>query len=232
MARGGAPRLRYPGGLSALWGVFAFVAGYGLTYLWVVVASDRTALLERVTVWGPYTSETSLLSVIENAPAGTAELTSHRLVGGFFFGAQFVETIIPVPSGNRVSVNFVLGAGGEHLLLLALPPAVLILSGFLATRNVTDAFDFEFDLGGRTWQRFAINGGLITMLGYLPVSLLVLFAYFRTPQPNIVTGWIVAGIIYPLVFGGVGGAIAHLVDDEYDAVGSTRLNRIGGAETE
>lgn len=192
-----------------LWGVAAFVGAYLVPYV-LIAAGNPGPVFERIVVVDRYNGPTTLAELFET---GVAEW---KVAGMFHFGAQFVNTVVELPSGLHESVNPVLNAGGPYLLLLAVPPTALALAGFMATRNVRSPLEFTYDLGAGTWQRYAVNGAIEVTLGYLPVTMAVMLAHLWFPQPNAITGWIVAGMVYPTVFGGLGGVASYVLADEYE----------------
>ncbi|WP_245545371.1 hypothetical protein [Halomicrobium katesii] len=86
-------------------------------------------------------------------------------------------------------------------MLYVLPPALLIAAGLFGARMV-DATDIGDAL--RT-------GGAVTA-GYLPLAILGVFLFTLTVDgssggPTLVPAIGLAGLVYPLVFGSIGGAI-------------------------
>lgn len=177
-------RVRAPYLLGFAGGLASFVVGYLLTYLW------RGRDIERLL--GP--TET-LLALFQAEPLGT-----WRVVGWLFYGAHFVDTRIAAtfgPVDTAVYVDLVREGSGNLELLYLLPPALLIVAGFLV---VTRLGAVEFVDGARF-------GALIT-IGYFPLIAagLVLFAYHDT-RPDPVPAILVAGLLYPIVFGALGGLL-------------------------
>ena len=134
----------------------------------------------------------------------TNENVTWKLVGWIFYNAHNVAVKIPGFFGQTAQ-NFL--AGSEETALTALfvlPPVLLIAAGVVTAWNtVADPTS-------------AARNGAAVMLGYLPLSVIgaVLFAVSVgdvTAGPDLVTAVLLAGLVYPLVFGAVGGLVGgHL----------------------
>lgn len=210
-------RLRYPGGRGALWGIAAYLTGLLATF--ALLGSRATAVLSRATFTvGPDTISVAELFAADPAPGWT-------VAGWLLYNAHFVSVSTPIPNGDVVYFNYLVLAGGPAVGLVLLPPALLFAAGVLATRRADGPVHLRFDLGGTAETRYAINGALLAMLGYLP-PVLVGWVVFRAPVPfrdlpvtlNLIVAWLVAGILYPVVFGGSGGLAVALLRarDEVD----------------
>ncbi|WP_123532826.1 transporter [Halosimplex salinum] len=171
------------GGLAG--GIAAWVVGYLVVYL--LNASEI---------------ENSLGSGVLEAL--TNENVTWKLVGWIFYNAHNVTVKIPGLFG-QTSQNFV--AGSEEAALTALfvvPPVLLVAAGVAAAWNT--AAD----------PTTAARNGAGVVLGYLPLSVLGVFLFAvsvgdATAGPNLVTGALLAGAVYPFVFGAVGGLVGgHL----------------------
>jgi len=134
----------------------------------------------------------------------TGDPVAWKLVGWLFYNAHNVAVQITL-LGQR-SVNFVAGAEEATLTALYLvPPLLLVLAGALAAWNTAAE------------PTTAARNGAAVALGYLPLSLVgaVVFAIGSGDGPSagpaLVTAVLLAGAVYPLVFGAVGGlAGGHL----------------------
>ena len=106
------------------------------------------------------------------------------------------------------AVNFIAETESLSPVLYLLPPAVLTAAG-IATARIDGATDI-----GR-----AVRVGTAVVLGYLPLAVLgaVLFTVSAGDSgqgaPTLLTAVVLAGVVYPAVFGSVGGAIATVVGD-------------------
>ena len=171
------------GGLAG--GMAAWVVGYLVVYL--LNASEI---------------ENSLGSGVLEAL--TNENVTWKLVGWIFYNAHNVAVKIPGFFGQSAQ-NFV--AGSEEAALTALfvlPPVLLLAAGVVVAWNT--AAD----------PTSAARNGAAVVLGYLPLSVIgaVLFAVSvgdATAGPNLLTAVLLAGLVYPLLFGAVGGLVGgHL----------------------
>ena len=194
--------VRYPGGWNVLWGVAAYVVGY----LFVLVAFGRgiERILESVTV-STQDEPLAVAAVVEEA--GVSATTG---AGWLFYNAHFVSITVPRPDQNPVLVNLILEDGGATLVLLGVPPLLLVAAGVAVTRTASTYTELRFDLGGPK-ARYALNGGVVTMLGYLPLAIFggIVFSVSAGIRvaPDLFSAFALAGLVYPLVFGGVGGLL-------------------------
>lgn len=176
-----------PIGRGTVAGVVAFVAGYLVTYLWQ--AAHVREWLDGVN---------AILQFF-----GGESLPAWKAVGWVFFNAHFVRTQIPTVGGTRTQ-NYI--ASGEFpALLYAVPIVLLVATGFLLVRS-----RHPTDL-----QDGAIDGATIA-IGYAGAAIVGVFGFGATRgevtvAPDPVTGVLLAGIVFPLVLGAIGGALASVV---------------------
>jgi len=122
------------------------------------------------------------------------DLPTWKVVGWVFFNAQFVTTNFDAPlfGGAR---SFVGGDGGFALLLYVIPPLLLLGAGLAVGRAVG--------------TEDAASAGLAVVPGYFVLSLVGVFLFaIDSAGPNPITGLLLAGVVYPAVFGTVGAAVA------------------------
>lgn len=165
-------------------GVVAYLLGYLVSYLW---QAD-----------GVRESLRGINAVLELF--GGEPIPAWQAVGWLFYNAHWVDFTYPAIAGGRVSTNLV-ASGDAPIVLALLPPLVLLGAGVaLASWATVDGLES----GARA--------GAAVTVGYLPVAVVGLFA-FRvsraggTVAPDPVTGVLLAGVVYPLLFGAVGGAL-------------------------
>jgi hypothetical protein len=136
-----------------------------------------------------------ILWMIESVNAfGTVNLgsaTTWKVVGWILHGAHFVSVSV----GPR-SANVVTEAGGIYLVMVAVVPLLLFLAGVM------------LGSGG-----YGAAAGASVAVGYLPLSLAGSFLFevnFLTVGigPDPLFSILIMGIGYPVLFGGLGGAIA------------------------
>ena len=180
------PSLRPDGqtiGVAALGGVLAYLVGYALTYAAVGQAVSN--------------SLTSRVLEIATGDPGT-----WQLVGWVFYNAHYVSVEVPGLFGST-SVNLV-GETFSSALLIVLPLVLLIRGAAIALAT---------DIGGPVAGGTA---GVAVTLGYLPLALVGAVAVRidigdATAGPTLVAAVLLAGLVYPLVFGGIGGAVGGVV---------------------
>ncbi|WP_435128017.1 transporter [Halobaculum sp. D14] len=180
-----------PFGVGAVAGVAAYALGYLVTYLW-----QSGAVREQLNAFN------FLAELLGGDP-----IPVWKGVGWYFYNAHFVDVLVPGLGGARTA-NFIASAdGGNIALLYAVPPVLLLLAG-AAAGALSDA-DVPSD-------------GAVAGLSVVPAYFVFaaagtfLFAYgvgdAGSVHPDYVTGVLLAGVVYPAVFGGVGGAAASLFE--------------------
>lgn len=172
-------------------GAAAYVVGYVLTFIFVAIDGVESSDIE-----------------------------SWKFVGWVFYG------------GHNVDVETTLSAGGQsesqtssvfegtsdltstipEFLYLLLPVVVLVGAGFLM-----------YTVVGRRLETGAAAGvGASVAVGYLVLAVIgtFLFEYSRssalgeaTAGPEMTMGILLAGIVYPVVFGAIGGVVGQSVSD-------------------
>lgn len=189
LARATRVRDRAPSFLpSAAAGLASFVLGYLAT--WVVA--------------GPQIRETMAGAV----PAWKA-------AGWYYYAAHFVDLVATRSAGpfsGTGTVDPIASAEANLGLLYAVPPAVLVLSG----------------LGVAVWQGLdrpgpAALGGALVALGYGAAAVVGAVLVPHTAAgtvfgvevsssigPQLAGAVLLAGVIYPVVFGAIGGAVGSV----------------------
>lgn len=175
---------RFPWVGGTITGIGTWISGYVLTY--AIVAPDIRG--------------TFLHQVIENFRGDPA---TYEMVGWVFFNAHFVNTMfsnIPIIGGQ--STAFIGSEDGFTGLLYVIPIGLLLAAGVGIARYK----------GVNT-----VNAGAVVaasaLPGYLLAALASLFLFEVTVgevtgAPVTTPGIILAGIIYPVIFAGAGGAFA------------------------
>lgn len=139
-------------------------------------------------------------SEIEGTIVSQAVDTS-QIVGLLFFNAHTVPAELVHP--YDLSTHNFLAAGAASPILYVLPPIVLTLAGLFIAFRVESTRQF-----GRN-----IQAGSTIVVGYAVCSLLGVIVFTATSgdtqfRPALPGALLLAGILYPLVFGALGGAIA------------------------
>jgi uncharacterized membrane protein (GlpM family) len=171
-----------PFGVGAVAGAVAWLLGYVVTYL--IAATDL---------------EDSPLNRIVEAFEG--ESATYELVGWVFYNAHFVDISYQNVGFFQPPASFIGGDNGFTAALYVLPPAFLFIAGLAITRyqGIDDLSDG------------AVAGALVVP-GYLVVSVLGAFLFEVTlgdaaGAPDLLPAIVIAGILSPVVFGAIGGAV-------------------------
>jgi hypothetical protein len=198
--------VRYPGGLGVLWGIAAYLVGFGANYL--LVSSRLSSFLSRATV----TVTDSTYTVAELA--ATSGVPTWKVAGLSFYNAHFVEAVfsgfIGVFQQSGWESNLVRSAGGVFQLLFALTPLLLVGAGMAITRSATESTKLRFAFGTGS-GRYFFNGAVISALGYLPLAVVggLLFSVSLdgnvVVRVNLLKSVLLGGLGYPFIFGGLGG---------------------------
>ena len=190
--------------ISAGAGAAAFVASYLLTFLlWTQTALPDPENFDQAI------DRAFVQSVRDTVP-------SWKAAGMTLYNAHFVDLTYSTPSGSS-SVNLIDAAGGGLVAFaLFVPPLVLLVAGFAAVY----VSDVTADLPN------AVAAGALVLVGYLLFALVgaLLFGHTETVEFFGISGQyslsipllstvIFLGVVYPVVFGGLGGAGAYLLQD-------------------
>lgn len=168
---------------SAAAGVAAWVLGYVLTYLLVAADVESSPLNRLIEFFG-------------------GESATYELVGWVFYNAHLVDISYAGIGPFSPPRSFIGGEGGFTVMLYLIPPALLIAAGLAIGRyrGVADVNDG------------AVTGALV-IPGYLLFSIVgvVLFHVSvgeASGAPDLIPAILVAGVVYPAVFGAIGGVLA------------------------
>lgn len=174
---------RVPLGIGAAAGALAWILGYLLTY--AVIAGRIEAF------------QGSFLGRI--AELFGLEVPTWTVVGWVFYNAHFVNTAAGGGTGSAIG-----GDGGFTPLLYVVPPLLLFAAG-LAVGRASGAVDAA---------NSALDGATV-VVGYLPLSVVGVFLFEATVAgtavgPSLAPGVLLAGVLYPAVFGAAGAGVAAL----------------------
>jgi hypothetical protein len=183
------PETDLPADYGLLSGVTTFFLGFALTYSWTAHEVE------------------SALSGLNAVAAlfGETTIPTWKAVGWGFYNAHLVAVEIPLPGGT-VSRDLIAAQGGPVGLYLVVP-VMLTLAGFLVARQA----------GNLPSLRAGARAGSTVVVGYLLVAVAGAFAlsadaFGSTVGPDLLGAAAVAGLLYPLLFGALGGAVAAVVD--------------------
>ena len=174
-------------GIGVISGMLAWIIGYLVTF--VIVSGD--------------VSESSLTEFIEAFEGRPAVFEQ---VGWIFFNAHGVAMVArDVPFVGRTSRVFIGGEEGFSTALYLIPIFVLFITGILiGYRSGTDD------------PLWGVLSGISVVPGYLFVTIAGIFLFAvqiggATAEPDPIPGIVLAGIVWPTIFGGVGGAIGAIL---------------------
>lgn len=170
-------------------GIVTWVLGYAFTY--VLVGTDvRESRLNR------------FIEAFEGEPA------TYELVGWVFYNAHFVDVVYEGFGGRFMPASYVGGGDGFTQLLYVVPPALLVGAGLAVGRyqGVTETNDG------------AVAGALVVP-GYFVLAIAGAFLFEvsaagTTGAPDFLAAFFLAGLVYPLVFGAIGGVLAAVTAEE------------------
>ena len=170
-------------GVGAAAGAGAYLVGYLVVYL-LTARAYRESLAGR------------LLELLTGEPG------AWKLVGWTLYDAHAVRSTVPVPFGGRETVSLIGRVDAVPVALYLLPVAVLLAAG--AAVAILAA--------GQGPRRGAVAGATV-VAGYLPLAVAGAFLFAvevgdGSAGPTLVTAVALAGLVYPLVLGSLGGALA------------------------
>lgn len=176
-------------------GVVAFLAGLGGIFALIQLDSDFGDEFDQ------------FVSNIEAIGGGTLEVVSWT-----FFNAQFVHTewseTVDGEEQYSQSFDFLTNASTSlpEIVYTAVPLVLLLAAGFILVR-----------WAGASTEGDAIKYGAMTVLGYLPLTMILLFVSRVSEEQNghtelyaadVVGATVVAGLLLPGALGAIGGFLA------------------------
>jgi hypothetical protein len=177
---------------GAVAGVVAFLAGYLLTLL--VKSGDVSDLFTR--------------SLGDAQGSGITPPGDWQVIGWFFFQMHTVATETTLAVGGQSQTTTTAGSIESWMLLV--PIVLLAGAGFIVARQA----NVDGILGGA-------RAGATTVLGYVILAAVTAFVVTWSASisalggtasvsigPPVAVGVLTVGIIYPLAFGAIGGALA------------------------
>ncbi len=174
-------------GVGAAAGALSYVVGYLVTYLW-----QASSVQERLE------SYNAIVEFLGGDP-----IPAWQAVGWLFYNAHGVAFTYPALGEGQASRNLI-ADGSAAMLLYLVPAVVLVLAGFVLARyaNADDA-----STGAKR--------GAAVAAGYVVLAVVGLFVFEYTAggsaiHPEYVPGVLLAGVVYPAVFGAVGGVLGSV----------------------
>lgn len=178
------PRERAGIAAGAAAGAVAYVVGYLVTYLWQSGSAEESLQA--------YNAIVDFL--------GGDPIPAWQAVGWVYYNAHNVAFTTPALGSGRTAQNLV-ADGNAPMLLYLVPVVLLVLAGFVVARNA-DAFDAES--GARAGVTVTAGYALLAVVG------LLVFRYSvgdSTVHVDYALGVLLAGLVYPAVFGSLGGVL-------------------------
>ncbi len=168
---------------EAVHGAVAFVAGYLVSFL----------LLE---------------TDLEFDSGGIAELASENAfeaAGMLFFNTHFVDIEVNVVGLDTTTTMFAQAETGLPEFVYHIVPILLLIgAGYLVGRGA---------LGAGASVEDGVKAGATVVVGYLPLAATSAYVFavngsFGSAEPETATAILLAGLVFPLVFGAIGGIIS------------------------
>jgi len=189
--RSGGLADRIPLKKGAVFGAAAYVVGLILTFVLIQIDSDIDP------------------SDIDSDFASSLDVT-----GWVFYNAHFVDTETSISGGgvSRSSSDRIISeASLPEVLYIIVPVVLLIAAAYLLLQG-----EYASEVGD------AALSGASVIVGYFPLAVIGTFLFEASESsggatasvgPATGTGILLAGIIFPLVLGAVGGVIAFQTQD-------------------
>ena len=183
------PARRLPLVLGAAVGLLTWVLGYVLTYL-LVAGEVEDSPIQRFT------------EAVDGEPA------TFEMVGWVFFNAHLVDTTFSgVPVIGGWSTNFISGEDGFSFVLYLIPVGLLVAAGIALGRST-----------GSEDVQSGVLAALTVVPGYVLASVVSVFLFEVTIAgasggPALLPALFLAGVGYPVVCAGLGGALAAVSDE-------------------
>lgn len=177
---------------GAAGGVAAYVLGYLFTYV-----TQRGRVEEQLQGFNFFSDL-----------FGGDPIPAWQGVGWLFYNGHFVDTEIPSLVGGARSVSLIAEAdGGSLTALYVVPPLLLLVAGVVAAR-----------VAGAAEPADGAGSGALVVAGYLPLAVIGAFLFRYSigegaVAPDLITAVLLAGVVYPVAFGAIGGAAATFLSD-------------------
>ncbi len=237
-------------GTGVLAGAVAYVVGFLISFLPGPIANPRVYPPDDVI---NATINTSERAAVDDPPFPLTEtIDSFSSAAGVFYNAHFVDVIINsqqvvifrsnvllaeqantttgfgTVSGDDLEIVLA-GLPIPPLLLFAAPVVLLSAAGYLLNERSRD---------GLPTPESAVVSGSAVVLGYLPL-VAVVASIIRFRHQRIIFGHIdlvgailIAGVVYPVAFGGLGGYLWHVARRRDDESASEEASTTGSAPPE
>ena len=177
-----------PFAVGAGFGAAGWILGYVVAYLLVATDIESSPLNRLIEFFG-------------------GDSATYELVGWVFYNAHLVDISYTGVGVFTPPRSFIGGEDGFTVLLYLIPPALLVIAGLAVGRYQ----------GAAEPTQGAIAGALVTP-GYLVLSIVGAFLFTvsvgdASGAPDLIPAVLVAGLVYPTVFGALGGVLASVTAD-------------------
>jgi hypothetical protein len=187
------------------------VSGETATFVYGVVVGITVHIV------GYLVTYASAASAVKRAVQGTTPLTdagaafapAWKAVGWVFYDAHLVGTRLPDTTGHIDLVGY-----SEVQFLYLIPPLLLIIAGGIVAylTRVTD-------------PKTGVQVGVTITLGYLPFAIIgAILVSFVGIQPDLLRAAVIAGIVYPVAFGAIGGGLIGVLRADRHGIIDTPLS--------
>lgn len=209
---------------GAVAGAVAFLVGYGITY--AIRGSEVLQQFQQGFAGGAGTTMSQL---------GIDPPSTMSLVGWVFYVGHNSNIEISVSAAGQSQTMSVGGSFSADPILMIAPAVLLILAGF-AVAYVSDVSPrgYGLSLAGAT---VTAGYGVLAIVGVFLFSWSVsvsqgFVSADMTVRPALMTSILLVGLLYPAIFGGIGGTIAKFVksDTGQPTGGAQRGGRGGGRQ--
>lgn len=203
---------RFQVGRAAALGAAAYLVGVLLTDAWLgqtasAVAADVTVEVRAAAPGRGAVAEQPLASLVG------PDIDPATWAGWLWSNAHFVGVVEwSYPTSTVAAPNLLFAGDASWLVLFAVPPVLLAVAGALAARGESADTVAELPVLRLKLPAGAVRG-MGVWVGYLPATVLGAFL-FSVPTshaalapfaPSLVGAVLIAGLAYPLAFGGLGG---------------------------
>jgi hypothetical protein len=194
-------------------GLVSVVTGFLATFTFSNAADDLKRAEELLSSGGAPTGSTQSFLPAPYEIIAWEFLENHQVDVSAEVGSEVDTLVGAVGAESAVISEFTETLLPSSSSLQLLPPVLLGIAGFVVASRAV-----RTDLGD------AAKAGAHVVLGYLPgivavvsvasyqLSVPVVDATLLEISPNVLSAIGIAGLAYPLVFGGLGGALAFLVE--------------------
>jgi len=153
---------------------------------------------------------------MEILEAATGQTVTVEALAWTYFNAHLVTT--EIPQGGMFTLlppeqNVLLDGPGLEWVLFSVPPLVLLVGGALVTQRHLERLESPID-GAITGAMIAVGYLLVTIVALLVTTLAVDSGVIRASPFDAI---LIAGLVYPFLFGAIGGTVTYVVQDRMAA---------------